>query len=95
VKTLAGRGARLARLDHWQHASKGSRSLGGFARYARHPIVFVTGYRPDTVERIHQQVPGAPVVPNPVYRDHLADAVAVASVVTETRHPSADLQQHT
>jgi hypothetical protein len=35
------------------------------------------------------------VVPNPVYRDHLADAVAVASVVTEARHPIADLQQHT
>jgi hypothetical protein len=33
------------------------------------PVVFVTGYNdPDTVERIHKQVPGA--------REGLADAVA-------------------
>jgi DNA-binding NarL/FixJ family response regulator len=41
------------------------------------PIVFVTGNTdPDTVERIHEQVPGAPVLPKLVYRDRLADAVA-------------------
>jgi len=41
------------------------------------PIVFVTGYVDrDTVERIHEQVPGAPVLPKPVLLDHLADAVA-------------------
>ncbi len=41
------------------------------------PIVFVTGYTDrETIERIHQQVPGAPVLHKPVYRDRLADAVA-------------------
>ena len=41
------------------------------------PIVFVTGYTDrDTVDRIHEQVPGAPVLSKPVYGDHLADAVA-------------------
>jgi AmiR/NasT family two-component response regulator len=44
------------------------------------PIVFITGYTDrDTVERIHEQVPGAPVLPKPVYRDRLADAVAAVS----------------
>jgi len=36
-------------------------------------VVFVTSY---TVERIHEQVPGAPVLSKPVHRQHLADAVA-------------------
>ena len=40
------------------------------------PIVFVTGYTdPDTLDRIHQQVPGAPVISKPDYRRGLADAV--------------------
>ena len=40
------------------------------------PIVFVTGYTDrDTIERIHQQVPGAPVLPKPIYRDQLAKAL--------------------
>ncbi len=40
-------------------------------------VVFVTACNDEaTVERIHQRVPGAPVVPKPVYRDRLADAVA-------------------
>ena len=40
------------------------------------PIVFVTGYSDQaTIERIHERVPGAPVVPKPVHRDRLADAV--------------------
>lgn len=44
------------------------------------PIVFVTGYTDrDTVERIHEQVPRAPVVPKPAYRNRLADAVAAAT----------------
>lgn len=44
------------------------------------PIVFVTGYTDrDTVRRIHQQVPGAPVLSKPIYRDRLADAVAAVS----------------
>jgi DNA-binding NarL/FixJ family response regulator len=41
------------------------------------PVVFVTGYADrDTVERIHQQVPDAPVLHKPVLFDRLADAVA-------------------
>jgi DNA-binding NarL/FixJ family response regulator len=40
------------------------------------PIVFVTGYTdPNTLDRIHQQVPGAPVISKPDYRRDLADAV--------------------
>ena len=44
------------------------------------PIVFVTGYTDrDSVERIHQQVPGACVLPKLAYRDHLAAAVAAVN----------------
>jgi DNA-binding NarL/FixJ family response regulator len=43
-------------------------------------VVFVTSYNDDdTVDRIHEQVPGAPVLPKPVYRERLADAVAEVS----------------
>lgn len=43
------------------------------------PIIFVTGHTDrDTVERIHKQVPGAPLLPKPVLFDRLADAVAEA-----------------
>jgi CheY-like chemotaxis protein len=41
------------------------------------PVVFITGYTDrDTVERIHQRVPDAPVLTKPVYGQRLADAVA-------------------
>jgi CheY-like chemotaxis protein len=41
------------------------------------PVVFVTAYTdPDTVERIHEQVPDAPVIAKPLYRERLASAVA-------------------
>jgi DNA-binding response OmpR family regulator len=41
------------------------------------PIVFVTGCTDgDTVARIRDQVPGAPVLPKPVWGDRLAQAVA-------------------
>jgi CheY-like chemotaxis protein len=44
------------------------------------PIIFVTGYTDrNTIERIHEVVPGAPVLSKPVYRDRLADAVAEVS----------------
>jgi len=44
------------------------------------PVVFVTSYSDDmTVERINAIVPGAPVLPKPIYPDRLADAVAEAS----------------
>jgi CheY-like chemotaxis protein len=40
------------------------------------PIVFVTGYADsDTVTRIRKEVPGAPLLPKPLWRDRLADAV--------------------
>jgi len=48
------------------------------------PIVFITGYTDrDTIEHIHKQVPGAPVLPKPVYRDQLAEAL---SEVVEPHH---------
>jgi DNA-binding NarL/FixJ family response regulator len=41
------------------------------------PIVFVTAHTDhDTVQRIHQQVPDAPVIAKPLYREGLAKAVA-------------------
>lgn len=49
------------------------------------PIVFLTGYTdPDTIERIHERMPGAPVLPKPVYRDRLADAVAAVTPRTRS-----------
>ena len=44
------------------------------------PIIFITGYTDrDIVDRIHERVPGASVLPKPVYRDRLAAAVAAIS----------------
>jgi CheY-like chemotaxis protein len=44
------------------------------------PIVFVTAYSDaDTVERIHDQVPDAPVLAKPVFRHILADAIAAVT----------------
>lgn len=41
------------------------------------PVVFVTSYSDRaTVERIHEQVPGAPVLQKPVYRERLAEAIS-------------------
>jgi CheY-like chemotaxis protein len=41
------------------------------------PIVFVTAYTDRvTLQRIHEQVPGAPVLAKPLYRERLARAVA-------------------
>jgi DNA-binding response OmpR family regulator len=43
------------------------------------PVIFVTSYNDDdTVERIHRRMPGAPVLPKPVYTQRLADAIAEA-----------------
>jgi len=43
-------------------------------------IIFVTACNDEaTVQRIRERVPGAPVLPKPVYRDRLADAVARAA----------------
>jgi len=41
------------------------------------PIVFITGFNDaGTLERIHEQLPGAPVLSKPVFRRTLAHAVA-------------------
>ena len=43
------------------------------------PIVFVTGYTDnETIDRIRSQVPGAPVIPKPVWGDRLSEAIAGA-----------------
>jgi len=56
------------------------------------PIVFVTAYTDhDTVQRIHQQVPDAPVIAKPLYREGLAKAVArvrASSWPTESGGPT-------
>ena len=44
------------------------------------PVVFISGYTDrDTVERIHEQVPDAPVLSKPVYGRGLAAAVAAVN----------------
>jgi DNA-binding response OmpR family regulator len=44
------------------------------------PVVFVTSYSDDdTVARVRQRVPGAPVLPKPVYPERLAHAIVEAS----------------
>jgi DNA-binding NarL/FixJ family response regulator len=44
------------------------------------PVVFVTAYTDtDTVERIHDQVPDAPVLPKVDWRKRLAHAVSEVS----------------
>jgi CheY-like chemotaxis protein len=44
------------------------------------PIVFVTACSDESaIERIHEQVPGAPVLAKPVLPQILADAVAAVS----------------
>jgi DNA-binding NarL/FixJ family response regulator len=49
------------------------------------PIIFVTEYTDrDTLERIHRQVPGAPVLHKPISRQRLLDAVAEVSKVHAT-----------
>src|SRR4029078_9082176 len=45
-------------------------------------VVFVTDCNDEpTVDRIHERVPGAPVLAKPVYRDELASAVASAGML--------------
>ena len=45
------------------------------------PIVFVTAYGDaDTIKRIHEQVPNAPVLSKPVFRHQLADAIATVTI---------------
>ena len=63
----------------------GSRDGIEVARWLREvcevPIVFVTANNDaDTVERIHDQVPDAPVLAKPVFRHQLADAIATVTI---------------
>jgi DNA-binding response OmpR family regulator len=54
------------------------------------PVVFVTSYSDDdTVARIRQCVPGAPVLPKPVYTDRLAAAISEASANSASDSPVA------
>jgi len=44
------------------------------------PIVFVTAYGDaHTVDRVHDQVPNAPVLSKPVFRHQLANAIATVT----------------
>ena len=57
---------------------EGSRKGIGVAKKLRaaceSPIVFVTGYTdPNTTKSIRKEVPGAPLLPKPVWGDRLAD----------------------
>jgi CheY-like chemotaxis protein len=68
----------VALVDIWL---EGGREGIEIARWLREvcevPIVFVTAQSDeDTVERVHEQVPGAPVLSKPVFRATLADALA-------------------
>ena len=72
-------GCARYRLDGCK--SQGGREGIEAARWLREvcdiPVIFITAYTdPDTVERIHEQVPGAPVIAKPLYRERLASAVA-------------------
>jgi DNA-binding response OmpR family regulator len=41
------------------------------------PVVFVTAHSDEeTIERIHERVPGVPILPKPVFRATLANTVA-------------------
>jgi CheY-like chemotaxis protein len=54
-------------------------------------VVFVTACNDEpTVERIHERVPGAPVLAKPVYRDELASAVASAAMVASLESASGE-----
>ena len=58
-------GGTRAGIGRWLHEVVGT------------PVVFVTAHSEDeTIERIHEAVPGAPVLSKPVYRETLADAVS-------------------
>jgi DNA-binding NarL/FixJ family response regulator len=53
------------------------------------PIVFITAHTdPDTVERIHQQVPDAPVIAKTVYRYCPSKAIPRTLAAREMRAPT-------
>jgi DNA-binding LytR/AlgR family response regulator len=58
------------------------------------PIVFITAYTDDhgIMERIHRQVPDAPVLAKPLYGDRLASAIAQLNV--QCKAASAPARDH-
>jgi CheY-like chemotaxis protein len=51
------------------------------------PVVFITAYTDrDTVERIHEYVPGAPVIAKTLYRERLAMVVKEAVALVDGSH---------
>jgi two-component system, response regulator PdtaR len=55
---------------------EGIEAAGWLREVCEVPIVFVTACGDEgTIERIHEQVPGAPVLAKPIYPQILADAV--------------------
>jgi hypothetical protein len=62
-----------------KEGAKESKLPIGFATYATYPVVFITAYADhDTVARIHEEIPGAPVIAKSLYRGRLAKAVKEA-----------------
>src|SRR5262249_4299234 len=87
IATSDGRARSLAMQDHpdlvLMDVLSGGREGIETGRWLREvcgtSVVFVTSQiDADTVQRIHERVPGAPVVPKPFYRDRLAQALATA-----------------
>ena len=70
--------ARSIAMDHRPDVGREGIEAGRWLREVCDvPVVFVTAYSDEgTIELIHEQVPGAPVLAKPVYPQVLADAVA-------------------
>ena len=71
-------------VAHVDVCLEGGREGIEIARWLREvcevPIVFVTAQNDeDTIDRIHEQLPGAPVLSKPVFRHALAGAVAAVT----------------
>ena len=67
----------VALVDIWLEGGREASKLRDGLEVCEVPIVFVTAQSDeDTVERVHEQVPGAPVLSKPVFRATLADALA-------------------
>ena len=106
IATSDGRARSLAMQDHpdivLMDVLSGGREGIETGRWLREvcgtSVVFVTSQvDADTVQRIHERVPGAPVVPKPFYRDRLAEAIATAVSPVGRRQrtePSSMTSQH-
>jgi DNA-binding NarL/FixJ family response regulator len=64
-------------MDVYLDGCRDGIEAGRWLREVCEVVVFVTSYSDKaTVERIHEQVPGAPVLQKPVYRERLAEAIS-------------------